>query len=87
MMREAAGKRDALGEAGASVEQLAEDRAPAQLLQCLHSLAGRNEALLGKSKSLSDFSTDRERKPSPASDSILTIPWNKVPGSTGPKIL
>ena len=45
--------RDALGEAGASVEQLAEDRAPAQLLQCLHSLAGRNEALLGKSKSLS----------------------------------
>ena len=45
--------RDALGEAGASVEQLAGDRASAQLLQCLHSLAGRNEALLGKSKSLS----------------------------------
>ncbi len=45
--------RDALAQAGASVEQLAGDRAPAQLLRCLHSLAVRNEALLGKSKSLS----------------------------------
>jgi hydroxysqualene synthase len=44
--------RDALAAAGASVEQLGGDRAPAQLLQCLHSLAIRNEALLGESKSL-----------------------------------
>ena len=45
--------RDALAAAGASVEQLAAKRAPAPLLQCLHSLAARTEALLGESKSLS----------------------------------
>src|SRR6201994_4551854 len=44
--------RDALGEAGASVEQLGEARAAPALLQCLHSLAARNEALLGQGKSL-----------------------------------
>jgi hydroxysqualene synthase len=44
--------RDALAEAGASVEQLAGDRAAVPLLRCLHSLAIRNEALLGDGKSL-----------------------------------
>jgi hydroxysqualene synthase len=44
--------RDALVQAGASVEQLGADRASAPLLQCLHSLASRNETLLGESKSL-----------------------------------
>ncbi len=35
--------RDALAAVGASVEQLGEARAPAPLLQCLHSLAARTE--------------------------------------------
>jgi hydroxysqualene synthase len=44
--------RDALAAAGASVEQLGQTRAPAPLLQCLHSLAARTEGLLNESKSL-----------------------------------
>jgi hydroxysqualene synthase len=44
--------RELLATAGASVEQLGEDRAPPPLLQCLHSLAVRNEALLDESKPL-----------------------------------
>ena len=44
--------RDALAAAGASVEALGEARASAPLLQCLHSLAARTEALLDESKSL-----------------------------------
>jgi phytoene/squalene synthetase len=45
--------RDALAAAGATVEALGEGRASAPLLQCLHSLAARTEALLNDSKSLS----------------------------------
>jgi squalene synthase HpnC len=45
--------RDALAAAGANVEALGEGRASAALLQCLHSLAARTEALLNESKSLS----------------------------------
>ena len=45
--------RDALGLAGASVEELGQGRASAPLLQCLHSLAARTEVLLNESKSLS----------------------------------
>jgi hydroxysqualene synthase len=45
--------RDALVAAGASVEALGAGRASAQLLQCLHALAVRTEALLDESKSLS----------------------------------
>jgi phytoene/squalene synthetase len=45
--------RDALVAAGASVEALGEARASAPLLQCLHSLAARTEALLDQSKPLS----------------------------------
>ena len=45
--------RDALAAAGASVEGLGEKRAPAALLQCLHALAVRTEALLHDSRSLS----------------------------------
>src|ERR1700732_2265405 len=44
--------RDALEAAGASVEELGKARAPAPLLQCLHSLAARTELLLNESKSL-----------------------------------
>jgi hydroxysqualene synthase len=44
--------RDALAAAGASVEQLGQARAPAPLLQCLHSLAARTEGLLNDSRSL-----------------------------------
>jgi hydroxysqualene synthase len=44
--------RDALAASGAPVEALGERRASAPLLQCLHSLALRNEALLDDSKSL-----------------------------------
>jgi len=44
--------RDALEAAGARLEALGEGRAPAPLLQCLHSLAARTELLLGESKSL-----------------------------------
>jgi squalene synthase HpnC len=45
--------RDALAAAGASVEALGLEQAPAPLLQCLHSLAARTEVLLDQSKSLS----------------------------------
>jgi squalene synthase HpnC len=45
--------RDALAVAGASVEALGHDRASPQLLQCLRSLAARNQALLEESNSLS----------------------------------
>jgi squalene synthase HpnC len=45
--------RDALAASGASVEALGEGRASAALLQCLHSLAARTEALLNQSRSLS----------------------------------
>jgi squalene synthase HpnC len=45
--------RDALADAGASVESLGAARAPAPLLQCLHSLAARTGILLDESKSLS----------------------------------
>jgi squalene synthase HpnC len=45
--------RDALAAAGASVDELRQPRASAPLLQCLHSLAVRTEALLNESKSLS----------------------------------
>ncbi len=45
--------RDALATHGATVEALGEGRAPAPLLQCLHSLAERTEALLNEGKSLS----------------------------------
>jgi len=45
--------RDALTAAGASVEALGQGKASAPLLQCLHALAARTEALLGESKSLS----------------------------------
>ncbi len=44
--------RDALAATGASVEQLGEPRAAPALLQCLQSLAARNEVLLGDGKSL-----------------------------------
>jgi hypothetical protein len=44
--------RDALEAAGATLEALGASRAPAQLLQCLHSLAARTELLLNSSKSL-----------------------------------
>src|SRR3982074_1675135 len=45
--------RDALAACGATVEALGEARASAPLLQCLHSLAVRTEALLNEGKSLS----------------------------------
>jgi squalene synthase HpnC len=45
--------RDALAAAGATVEALGAKQASAPLLQCLHSLAARTEALLNESKSLS----------------------------------
>lgn len=45
--------RDALAAAGAAVEALGEGRASPPLLQCLHALAVRTEALLNESKSLS----------------------------------
>src|ERR1035441_736512 len=44
--------RDALAAAGASVESLGAARAPAPLLQCLHSLAARTGILLDQGKSL-----------------------------------
>jgi phytoene/squalene synthetase len=44
--------RDALEAAGAFVETLGAGRAPAPLLQCLHSLAARTELLLNESKPL-----------------------------------
>ena len=45
--------RDALEASGASVEALGLEKAPASLLQCLHSLAARTQSLLDESKSLS----------------------------------
>jgi hydroxysqualene synthase len=45
--------RDALAAAGAGVEMLGEARSPAPLLQCLHALADRTEALLVESRALS----------------------------------
>jgi hydroxysqualene synthase len=45
--------RDALAAAGASVEELGQVRSSPALLQCLHALAVRTEALLDESKSLS----------------------------------
>jgi phytoene/squalene synthetase len=45
--------RDALAAAGASVEELGRERASVPLLQCLHALAIRTEALLNESKLLS----------------------------------
>jgi squalene synthase HpnC len=45
--------RDALAASGASVEMLGEAKSPPALLQCLHALAVRTEALLGESKCLS----------------------------------
>src|ERR1700704_3708633 len=44
--------RDALAACGASVEALGEAKASAPLLQCLHALAARTEALLDESKPL-----------------------------------
>lgn len=44
--------RDALAAAGASVEMLGQDKSSPQLLQCLHGLARRNEALLDEGKAL-----------------------------------
>ena len=44
--------RDALLAAGASVDMLGQPRAPAPLLQCLHSLAAKTESLLDDSLSL-----------------------------------
>jgi len=44
--------RDALAAAGASVDMLGQSRAPAPLLQCLHSLATKTEGLLDDSISL-----------------------------------
>src|SRR5690242_19961827 len=43
--------RDALHAAGASVEMLGSEKSQAPLLDCLHSLAARNEMLLKESKS------------------------------------
>jgi squalene synthase HpnC len=45
--------RDALAAAGASVEELGAKTASAPLVQCLHALAVRTEALLDQGKSLS----------------------------------
>jgi hydroxysqualene synthase len=45
--------RDALAASGASVEALGLERSSAPLLQCLHALAVRTEALLDEGKSLS----------------------------------
>jgi squalene synthase HpnC len=45
--------RDALAAAGAAAEELGRERSSPALLQCLHALAVRTEALLGESKSLS----------------------------------
>jgi squalene synthase HpnC len=50
--------RDALAAAGASVEMLGLDRSPPQLLQCLHALARRNEALLVEGRSLNSGVVD-----------------------------
>jgi squalene synthase HpnC len=44
--------RDALAESGAAVEMLGEAKAPAPLLNCLHKLAARNEALLAEGRDL-----------------------------------
>ena len=44
--------RDALAEAGATVEMLGAPKAPPALLSCLHRLAARNEALLAEGRDL-----------------------------------
>ena len=44
--------RDALAASGASVEMLGGDKAPPALLQCLHALAQRTEALLNQGRPL-----------------------------------
>jgi squalene synthase HpnC len=44
--------RDALAASGASVEMLGGDKAPPSLLQCLHALAARTEALLNEGRPL-----------------------------------
>jgi squalene synthase HpnC len=43
---------DALAAAGATVEQIGQDRAPAPLLDCLHKLAARTATLLADGKAL-----------------------------------
>ncbi len=50
--------RDALAAAGASVDMLGLDKAPPPLLQCLHGLARRNEALLNEGRSLNEGVVD-----------------------------
>jgi squalene synthase HpnC len=45
--------RNALAASGATVEMLGQDKSPKPLLQCLHGLAQRTEALLDQSRSLS----------------------------------
>jgi hydroxysqualene synthase len=45
--------RDALAATGATVEMLGAAKSPPALLQCLHALAERTEALLGESRQLS----------------------------------
>ncbi|EAQ34401.1 squalene/phytoene synthase [Nitrobacter sp. Nb-311A] len=44
--------RDALAASGVTVEMLRNDKAPPALLQCLHLLAGRTEALLNEGRPL-----------------------------------
>ena len=44
--------RDALAEAGASVEELGAQKSSPQMLQCLHALAVKTEALLGEGRAL-----------------------------------
>jgi squalene synthase HpnC len=44
--------RDALAEAGASVEELGAKQSSPQMLQCLHALAGKTEALLNEGRRL-----------------------------------
>ncbi len=44
--------RDALAASGVSVEMLGEGKSPPPLLQCLHALAGRTEALLNEGRPL-----------------------------------
>lgn len=44
--------RDALAASGVSVEMLGEGKSPPALLQCLHALAGRTEALLNEGRPL-----------------------------------
>lgn len=50
--------RDALAAAGASVDMLGLDKSPPPLLQCLHALARRNEALLNEGRALNEGVAD-----------------------------